>query len=177
MLCLEALLVSVGVSCRGQGGPRRLLWLPGGKGRGLWVSASCALGLKGCALSLLVRRCAAFWGSASAVARRFLRVLVSSARLPSGVGLATPRVVPGARLSASLHGTGLAVLACRSGSLVVGYPRGAGLAVLACCSCGFSGSGPSLAWLPASCRACPWGRMNSPSAPVRRASSFGWSPL
>jgi hypothetical protein len=36
----------------------------------------------------------------------------------------------------------------------------------------------SLAWLPASCTACPWGRMSSLSAPVRRATNLTcWSPL
>ena len=43
-------------------------------------------------------------------------------------------------------------------------------------SCGFSGSGPPLAWLPASCRACPWGRMDSSSAPVRRATALIGGP-
>jgi hypothetical protein len=30
----------------------------------------------------------------------------------------------------------------------------------------------SLAWFPASCTACPWSRMNSPSVPVRRATNL-----
>ncbi len=40
-----------------------------------------------------------------------------------------------------------------------------------------AGSGSfALAWLPASCTACPWGRMNSLSAPVRRATNLVVAP-
>jgi hypothetical protein len=57
LLCLEALLVSVGVTVRGLGGQRSLLWKPGGTGRGLWVSASCDLGLEGGVAGLALLAC------------------------------------------------------------------------------------------------------------------------